>query len=1007
MNPIEPATGRSRRSLSRGLLLRLGLLVPVLFLAEIEAQAGYRFDHWTTDNGLPNNSVHGIVQTRDGYLWLTTNDGLVRFDGVKFSIYTKANSEGIPGNRFQLLYEDSKGALWASLTLGGITRYKNGSFTTYTRDKGLPDDRIWDVREGSSGDVLILTNHGIFKQAGNEWIQYGSPDGIYKAGTPFDAPYLRSGLSFADGGGLRVFKGWGYGTVRLPGSIEVRSAYESHSGQLWIWSKDGTLYNVTDGSFKEYPLKEYAGRDLSCVEEDTDGGLWVSIWDTGLVRLKDGESKLFSSADGMASKEIYMMVKDAEGYIWLASETDGLYRIRNAAVTTISESDGLASNNVYPICEDLNGTIWVGSGGKGLNRIKNGVVTPGPPGLTSGEKIITAICADRDGYIWIGTYEGVLRFKEGLTAGFEKPPGLPFRLAFAITQDRDGVIWIGAAEGLTRYMDGVATTYQTDPFEPSSESRAIINIFEDTDGNLWLGAFLSGLIKFRNGVMTRYTEREGLPSNHVRAIYQDHQGIMWFGTYDGGLVRLKDGKLTTITPKDGLFSAGVFQILEDGRGYFWMSSNQGIYRAASRELNDFADGKVRSVTCVAYGKADGMLNAECNGGREPAGCKDRAGRLWFPTQEGVAVIDPASLPMNDTGPPVLIEAISVNHIPSPPGDTLRVYPGQDELEITYTALSFVDSDKIRFRYKLEGLDQDWNDSGTRRTAYLSRVPPGSYTFRVIAANSDGVWNNVGATMRLIVVPPFYRTGWFFTVSSLAIIAVAFLAYKRRIAGLEKARRIQEAFSKQLIDYQEQERKRIAAELHDGLSQSLVVIKNRAAMAQGQTDDPEGLAEQLEEIGSSASEAIDEVREIAHNLRPVLLDRLGLTKAVESMLRRVGSANKTEFAYEIAPLEGVFPKDSEVNFYRIIQEAVNNIIKHSGASEANIRVLKTDGILSVNIIDNGKGFDTAEAARTGGFGLIGITERARILRGETEIRSVPGSGTTVQIKFKLHGERNGR
>jgi signal transduction histidine kinase/ligand-binding sensor domain-containing protein len=1012
----DALTGRCLRNIGTKLLenhlagasVRVALLAATLCCGAQQAIAGYRFDHWTTDNGLPHNSVHGIVQTQDGYLWIATYDGLVRFDGVKFTTYDKGNSKGIASNRFQLLFEDTQGVLWSTLNPGGLTRYKDGAFTTYTPENGLPDDWIWAVREDINRDLLILTNRGIFRRSGEVFVPYTSPDGAYQPYRLVDPPYVSAALSFADAAGLHVFERGAYTTYRKdqwPVGLDIKSARQSDAGApLWIWSKDGILYRVKDGAFTGYSIREYADKDVVSACEDDDGGLWLSIWDVGLVRLKDGLLSRYSANEGIASTQVTKIYKDREGNIWLTTETSGLYRVRKEPVAVISQQDGLGSNNVYPVYQDRKGDIWVGTQGGGLSRISNGTITA----LSELHgAIVTALCEDLYGYLWIAYYGGVKRFKEGRSPEMDTPRGLPVKFpVYAMTLDRAGNMWLGGGDGLTKYKDGTVMTYRTHAADiNNSDARAIINIFEDSEGYLWLGT-PEGLIRFRDGVMTTYAEKDGLPSNFVRAIYQDKEGALWFGTYDGGLARLKNGAFRSITTKDGLFSDGVFQILEDGRGNFWMSSNQGIYRVSKQDLDDFADGKISSVICVSYGRADGMLNPECNGGRQPAGCKDREGRLWFPTQGGVAIIDPRNVSVNSNPPPVRIEGITINHAPVAFADTLYVHPGQDDLEITYTGLSFIDSERIRFKYTVEGLDKAWTDTGTRRTAYLSRLPPGQYTFRVRAANSDGVWNEGGASIRVVVVPPFYRSWWFFVLSSLAVIGAAALAYNRRIARLRKAQHIQEAFSKQLIQYQEQERKRTAAELHDGLSQSLVVIKNRAIMAQEQIGDKEAVGDQLDEIGTSVSEAIDEVREIAHNLRPILLDRLGLTKAIESMLRRVGDANQVEFKYEIAPLDGVFPKEAEVNFYRIIQESVNNIVKHSKATQAAVCVARMDGAVSVAVHDNGKGFDPDEAARTGGFGLIGITERARILGGETAFRSSPGSGTTVEIKFKLKGDKNG-
>jgi signal transduction histidine kinase len=312
---------------------------------------------------------------------------------------------------------------------------------------------------------------------------------------------------------------------------------------------------------------------------------------------------------------------------------------------------------------------------------------------------------------------------------------------------------------------------------------------------------------------------------------------------------------------------------------------------------------------------------------------------------------------------------------------------------------------VRFRYRLEGVDSDWVEAGTRRVAYYSHLPPGSYTFNVIAANSDGVWNTQGASVRVVVVPPFYRTWWFLTLCVVSIAAAGVLFYERRLARLKSARETQAAFSRQLIDSQETERKRIAAELHDSIGQSLTIIKNRAALSLSRTSDHEGALEQLGEISDAASYAIEEVREIAHDLRPIQLDQLGLTKAIESLLEKASDPETLPIAYDLDPLDGVLDKEQEINLYRIVQEAIANVIKHADATEASVTLKRRDRSVEVIVLDNGKGFAAGDGRR--GFGLLGITERARMLGGEPIVNSTPGRGTSVSVSINLKERMNGQ
>ena len=530
-------------------------------------------------------------------------------------------------------------------------------------------------------------------------------------------------------------------------------------------------------------------------------------------------------------------------------------------------------------------------------------------------------------------------------------------------------------------------------------------LVESSTGDLWVGGY-GGLSVGQLGRFQHWTERDGLPSNNIRSIYQDSQGVLWIGTYDGGLARLKSGHLTHYGQSDGLFNNGVFQILEDADEDLWMSSNRGIYRVSKRELNEFADGQRKTINSIAYGKSDGMLNVECNGGFWPAGVKTRDGKLWFPTQNGVAVIDPKSVPVNGKEPPVIIESSVLDNVSLPVSDTIRVLPGKQSLELHYTALSFIKPDHIQFKYRMEGLDAGWVNAGNRRTAYYSHMPPGNYRFQVTARNSDGVWNDLGQSVPVVVLAPFYRKWWF--VASLCCLCVGLLAAiaNYRVQQARRAQIEQQRFSQQLISSQEGERKRIAAELHDSLGQRLIVINNLALFflrARGPDAENTEQFDAIEEISTEAALAIEETRSISYNLRPFQLDRLGLTKSIEGLIRSVSKASSLQVTSELVNVDEVFPEELRINFYRIVQEALSNIMKHAAATEVNVQVQRGIARVTLSIRDNGRGseqFSRAPNAGPGGFGLTGIAERASLLGGTLRMRSEPGKGTVVLVEIPV-------
>ncbi|MGH9939854.1 MAG: sensor histidine kinase [Blastocatellia bacterium] len=978
-----------------------------LALAPSGAFAQYRFDVWTTDNGLPQNVVYDITQTRDGYLWFTTLDGLVRYDGVRFTVFNKNNSSGLNSNRLTCLYEDAEGALWIGAEDSGVIRYARGVFTTFTTKDGLPDNQVIGIQPDDAGGLQIVTLGGFAFWRRNRIEPDPDKTDRYKVRRYF-AP---SGAIWTlDQTGLSRFKDGRttlYPPLIKPNEIHIASFYEDRQGNLWLGATTTTIFKIKDGAVTRYSERDGLPVEarLEAIYEDRNGAIWIGTVGRGLIHLKDGRITVYTKQDGLSHNDVRDVFEDREGNIWVGTNGGGVNRLRRQFITTYSTQNGLYDDNVYPIYQDRAGAVWVGAGGS-LSRFADGKIINYTEKDVLGHRFnVQSLCEDSEGRIWAGSYGGLGWLKDGK---FTVAPDIfPSGAVYAIHEDRGGNLWIGAQNGLVKFKDGARNVYTTAHGLPGNDVKVI---HEDRQGNLWIGTY-GGLARLTDGKFTSFTEQNGLASNRVRCIYEDADGTFWIGTYDGGLSRLKDGGFTNYTEKNGLYNNGVFQILEDARGVFWMSCNKGIYRVSRRQLNDYADGKISAIICAAYGKQDGMLSSECNGGRQPGGIAARDGKLWFPTQGGVVVIDPDAAPRNPLPPPVKIESVVLDKSAVDFRDQVRVTPDQKYLEISYTGLSFIKSEQTQFKYKLVGQDADWNDAGTRRVAYYSYLPPGSYTFTVTAANSDGVWNTDGASLRIVVAPPFWRTWWFLSLTSLTLAGAVFLAYRRRVAHLQEARAAQEAFSRQLLDSQERERQRIAAELHDSLGQSLLIIKNRAFLALGAIEDREVAKEQLEEISTATSHAIEEVREIAYNLRPYQIDRFGLTRTLRAIFTNASGASGVNFSAEVEPIDGLFPSATETGIYRIVQESVNNIIKHSRATDAKLAIHRNGQEVQLVIQDNGQGFvkssgplwpvraNTGELGR-GGFGLLGMAERVRLMGGAYSMDSAPGKGMTITIKLAI-------
>jgi len=1000
-----------------------GWVACALLLITHGALAEYRFDVWTAaDSGLPQNSVRAVLQSRDGYLWVGTLDGLARFDGVRFTVFTKANSPGLPGNRTTVLYEDGDGDLWVGLEDGGLARYRQGSFTSFGAPHGLPGKPIRSISRDEQGNLWVLTGYQLLRWEEGQFRPRLPQSAIGPASRLTGGN--RPGVIWATNeNGLQIFSRGKLTTLNLSNglpSLRINQVDEDQHGSWWLATEDAGLVKLRDGKV----VRVYTERDglprnrvspgpgpfsSPLAREDRKGNLWVNGVGPWLGRLKDGLFTAYPSSDslwphsrppvpGLPASHINALIEDEEGNLWIGTEGIGLIRAREQIVNVLSTQHGLQTGNIYPICEDHTGAVWLGTWDQGLTCLKAGAVTNFT--LPEPHRFATALCEDRAGRLWVGTFGGTVIFENGAISKAEVPAGLSNQSVSAICQDRSGTLWFGVERGLFGYQNGELSFYSE---RDGLAAGSISVIIEGRADRLWIGS-LGGLTQLAHGRFRTWTERDGLPSNHVRALYEDGEGILWIGTYDGGLGRLKEGRFTRYTTKEGMFDNGVFQILEDGRGNFWMSSNRGIHRVSKRELNELADGRRRTITAISYGKSDGMLNVECNGGRWPGGVKTGDGKLWFPTQDGVAIINPEAMPTNPQPPPAVIEAFVLDREPQSLQRPVRVPPGKSNIEIQFTGLSLVNSERLQFKYRLTGWDDDWVEASTRRTAYYSHVAPGRYTFTVLAANSDGVWNESGASLALIVLSAWYETWWFRALVVAAFASVAFAFYRARIVRLQREQAAQHEFSRGLIQSQEQERKRIAAELHDSLGQNLLVIKNRAAMAK---NPGASASQELDEIARLAGQSIEEVREISQNLRPYQLDRLGLTRALHGLVKKVSSSSELKCAADITPVDRVFSSEAETNLFRIVQEALNNVLKHSGATEARVVVERNEKQVRLLIEDNGRGFDwrakQSEAAH--GMGLSGIAERVWILHGHLAIDSAPGQGTRLKIEVPIPGEKN--
>lgn len=704
-----------------------------------------------------------------------------------------------------------------------------------------------------------------------------------------------------------------------------------------------------------------------------------------MVRLHNGKMDTFDTREGLSEDQVTSIVEDAEGNLWVGTQGGGLNRFRDGAITSFSAEEGFSQNSIFCVYEDRNGILWTGST-QGLDRYENGKLSSftKKDGLPNSE--VLSLWGDHQGALWVGTSAGLSRFQNGRFTNFTTKEGLSGDIVLAVFEDSSNALWIGTLSGISRYHEGKFQSVYT-----SKKRQPISAIVESADGSIWAAIAGKGIVQFQNG---KIPTEHGLPSNVVISLHADREGMLWIGTYEGGLIRYGNGKFTQYTTAHGLHQDSIYRILEDDRQNLWMSSNEGIFRVSKKELNDFADSRTATIHSVIYGKSDGMRNVECNGGQQPAGWKSHDGKLWFPTAKGLVRIDPNHLPLNCQAPPVHLEQLVVDDdktiLLTNDLKSFSLPPGDGRLEFHFTALSFTNPEKIRFQYMLEGLDRKWIDAANKRVAYYTNINPGSYTFRLKAANADGIWNETGAQLPLHLQPHFYQAYWFYTLCALAFFYTGFQIHRYR---LRRALQM------------EQIRTRIATDLHDDIGAGLTQIAILSEVLQQRTafDDGTSRNESLARIADSSRELIDSMSDIVWAVDPKKDKILDLVLRMRRFANDVLSGRNIAFTFESDGLQEQRELDPEMrkHIYLIYRESLNNLVRHSECKKTAISLRSEHNELILTVRDNGKGMDFSQSQDDrGGHGIRSMRQRAKEIGAKLDITSSSSEGTTILLRVPL-------
>jgi len=1039
----------------------MGVLVVMSAFTSVQATevaSDYLVDIWTSEKGLPDNSVAAIAQTPEGYLWIGTYNGLARFDGVRFVTFDPANTPALAHAGVRKLSVDSQGTLWINTFDGSLTSFRRGVFAReWTGAEGLGRNPDVTLVSSVSNQVTFLLRHGELRRkslaepAGTGWHDLTPPNQTVGA------------LCLADGEGtiwyrsadltLAWLKGKDFELLSLTNglaSLRVNCLTTDPKGHVWVgtdkeiamWdgshfqtftptngeseinvaflsvAEDGHLWAGVDGQVREatgrqWILKSiattnvftrtYAGHMGAC--EDHRGGVWLYDYGLGLTHITAaGVMRRFGVQDGFAGDGVQSFIEDHEGNWWLGLDAGGLVRIRERRFQTVVTSERILPTPAKSVCEDTDGAIWIGTLGDGLLRWQTGVLTNLTIPTDVSKGFVFCVCPDTAGRLWLSAGSEDLYVYETNTFSRISPV---IHGVKAIFIGKAGRIWVGTHSGLYFADASINTASISFKLFEGTGGKNVRVMTEDRRGNLWVGCNDGALLRIAGHDLTEFHPSDNNASQSIWSLVADVDGVVWAGTFRGGLLRFRDGKFTRFGINEGLPNNIICQILPDDAGNFWIGSHQGIFRVAKSALNDYAIDKTNAIVATVFGRSDGLPSLDCSGGYQPSSWRGQDGRLWFTTIKGVVSIQPEEIRPNPLPPAVVIEGVvidgkSLDMTVKVPGKIfpaginydfdkrhLKVPPGKHQFEFHYTGLSLASSGQVQFRYKLEGVDADWIEAGTKRIAEYNLLPPGTYRFRVIACNSDRYWNETGDFLTLEIPPYFYETLWFRTLVWLMGVAsvagaIWYSVIRRLHQKLEKLSR-QQAL--------ERERARIAKDIHDDLGANLTLIARLGHLAK-----QEKTVERIEKMESSARQAIKSLDEIVWAVNPRndtlahLIDYTG--QFATDYLYAVGVSCLLDVPEQVPPIE--VPSNVRHNVFLVVKEALQNIVKHADATEVWLRINATNLGLRIVIEDNGRGFEQMPDDALAD-GLRNMQQRMKEIGGQCQIRSRVGQGTEIIVE----------
>ena len=948
----------------------------------------YAHTAWTVRDGFFKGAVTSIAQTPDGYLWLGTEFGLLRFDGVRTVPWQPPADERLPGSNIRRLLAGRDGRLWIATNLG-LASWKDGKLTHYPELAGQDILALLEDREGavwvgswSSSTGRLCEIHGASTQCHGE-------DGSFGGGVISLYEDSRGNLWAGTTSGLWRWKPGPPKRYPLPNAWSGISSMAEDDNTTLLMATNGGLNQLVDGKIQAYPLSGVVPRFGSGrMLRDRDGGLWIGTEDRGLLHLHQGRMDFFARPDGLSEDYVQTVFEDREGSIWAAT-LNGLDRFRDYSVPTISVQQGLSSTTVQSVLAARDGSVWLGTV-DGLNRWNNGRVTiyrKRNSGLP--DDSAQSLFEDDHERIWVSTNRGVAYFENGR---FTPAPGIPLGVVHSIVGDGEGNLWINhQQQGLLHIVQG-RVVERISWADLGGKDIGFSLLPDSLPGSLWLGFFKGGVVNVKAGkISASYSAADGLGEGRVDDLRLDGDGTLWVAT-PGGLSRVKGGHVATLTSQNGLPCDSAQWMMEDDDHAFWLNMDCGLVRIAGTELNAWSADPRRTVRASVFDSFDGVKSHATGTGFSSRVAKSADGKIWFLPLDGASVVDPRHLSFNQLPPPVHIEQITADRKIYDASSRVRLPPLVRDLEIDYTALSLVAPEKNRFRVKLEGRDSGWKDVGNQRKAFYNDLPPRDYRFRVMASNNNGVWNQAGASFDFSIAPAYYQTAWF--RASMVGIGLVILWGLHRYRVYQVAREFNVRLEERVS-----ERTRLARDLHDTLLQSFHGLMLRFQVVDKLL--PEGKAkEQLEKALELADRAIAEGRSAVYDLRSSTTLTNDLAEAVNAVGDELSTDHDAAFNLMVeGPTRDLHPIIRD-ELYRISREALSNAFKHAHARHIEAEISYGPQAFRMRIRDDGDGIpeEILDQGRTGHYGLPGMRERAKQIGAELTIWSRLGTGTEIELSL---------